>query len=497
MANEAFKAGEGALWIQPNGPNTAPQYLGCHMVGDIAVPKGDTTLLYCPDESASGKFKVDGSFRSAPGPVTTTITTKVYSVADYLEGLNCPVSIFIVKQKCGRRDVFPNYDRIWALSDALVTNETLTAMLAMSPEDEGESQQAYDLSALALLKFWKVIGARQSTTETEGINDLVFIGEESCASGCGEAVAGCAVGFAVTDALAGSAANTADVLYTADGGGTWTATATKPFAGGMDIAVVVLFAKSSTVNRVLVGNGTTRAGAPAQIAYSDNEGTTWTQVNVGSTNTQYFMGPQSIFALNLYNIWAVVSGGYIYQSQDSGVTWTTRDAGVASGADDLFGVHFTNAQYGAAVGETNTILRTSDSGVTWSAITGPAAQNAVNAVAVSMVDKHKVWVGYSDGKLYYTTNFQDATPTWTLRSTGITASDIKDIQFYDALTGYIAADVAGPIGHVLRTWDGGYTWEDISFPTNSGLTSLHVCGPNKAYVGGNIDTATGFIAKVA
>lgn len=497
MANESFKAGEGALWVQPNGPNSAPQYLGCHSLADIAEPKGDITLLFCPDEAATGKFKVSGSWQSAAGPITTTITTKVNAVADYLESLACAVPIYLTKQKCGRRDVFGNYSRIYVIDGAVITNATLSAMLAMSPDDEGESMQAFDISGQALLRYWQVKALRQSTTDTEGQLAVAFLKEDQCASACGSAVASCAVGFVGGKTVVGSAANQAEVLKTTDGGGTWAAASAKPFSGGYAIAALLYFAITGTLKRLLAGNGTTQASNPAQIAYSDDSGTTWTQVNVGSTNAQYFLSARSLFKLNQYNIWAVTSSGYIYQSQDGGVSWTTRDAGIAASAANLWAVSFADALHGAASGASNTILKTSDAGVTWSVVTGPSAEAANIGQVVDMVDTNVVWVGYSDGKLYYTSNFQDTTPTWTLRSLGITATSVKDIQFINSLTGYVVANVSGPIGHLLRTFDGGYTWEDITTPTNVGLNSIEVCSVNSAFAVGEASGGSGVILKVS
>ena len=41
MADTVVLAGEGAIWVQPDGPNTELMYLGCHELGDIEEPLGD------------------------------------------------------------------------------------------------------------------------------------------------------------------------------------------------------------------------------------------------------------------------------------------------------------------------------------------------------------------------------------------------------------------------------------------------------------------------
>ena len=55
MSETPFTAGQGAVWVQPSGPNTKPMYLGCHEVGEVSEGQGDVTLLYCPSAARSGR----------------------------------------------------------------------------------------------------------------------------------------------------------------------------------------------------------------------------------------------------------------------------------------------------------------------------------------------------------------------------------------------------------------------------------------------------------
>src|SRR5690606_36431684 len=118
--------------------------------------------------------------------------------------------------------------------------------------------------------------------------------------------------------------------------------------------------------RVVVARGTTDAGNPAEIAYSDDFGATWTAVNVGSTNAQFAQGPHSLFAYDPYNMWLVAGSGYIYYSDDGGLTWDTQDAGVAT-SNALHAIHFATDRIGYAVGASDTVLKTEDGGLSWTA----------------------------------------------------------------------------------------------------------------------------------
>jgi len=49
---------------------------------------------------------------------------------------------------------------------------------------------------------------------------------------------------------------------------------------------------------------------------------------------------------------------------------------------------------------------------------------------------------------------------------------------------------------LLRTIDGGYTWEIVTVPTTAPLYGIHLCGINDAFVAGEVDGTTGIVLKV-
>jgi photosystem II stability/assembly factor-like uncharacterized protein len=487
-----YLAGNGALFLQPSGPNTAPAYMGCHMLGDLEEPRGDVTLLFCPDPSRPNAFRVIGSFKGAPGPVTTAITADTLKKADYLETIRCPVPIYVHKISCGRTDVFRNYDRTFILNKADITSITRSNQVARDPDNQDRSMQEFAISAQELLLGFNLQGARQSVSETEALNGVVACGDLRCAGDCGDDQEPCDIMYAIGDAAGGSPSNVANVLVTTDGGATWTETAANPFAAAEDIRGIACFSIDKNTTRIIVGRGTTDAGNPAEIAYSDDSGATWTLVDVGAVLGQYFVGGKdAIFALDYNHVWAVTSGGYIYFSSDGGATWTAQESAVLT-TEDYQGVSFSDDSNGYAVANSDVIVRTLDGGDTWSAVS--ATGGGANILSVEVLSDSHAWVGDAAASLYFT---KDGGTTWTERDIA-GASDtgtITAIQFINELQGALLHNTAGPVGTLYYTNNGGYDWQAVVTPSNAGLNSLVICSSQLIYAVGEPQGGTAFVLK--
>jgi photosystem II stability/assembly factor-like uncharacterized protein len=500
---EVFTSKKWSLWVQPDGPNTKPQYLGCHDLDDLTEPGGAVNLLLCFDHADPSGYKTVGSTKEPPGTVTTAVTTFIEETADYMETINCSFPLYVNGWKCGKPDVFSNYIRWFALAHAEIGDKTL-AGLARRSEDV-ESTQAFALTAWPpVIRGFTVEAMRQSTSETESLNDIAFCNVQKCADECGEAAGVCEDGCAVGDAAAGSPTNEADVICTSDGGGVWTATGADPFAGGEDIASFVCFYVGADTIRRVVARGTADAGAPAEIAYSDNGGVTWTSVSmeltpgVAAPNGQYAIGGNSLFALDQYHIWLVTTGGYVYFSDDGAVTWTAQEQGVIT-AGNWIAVWFADANNGFVGGAANAIARTTDGGTTWTAVTGPVAEAANDVQCVTRNKDSNIWWAGYDGntRMYYTTD--DGT-NWTQRAftgSGVAGGEVADIVFYNDLCGWMLSNTSGPVGTVHRTRDGGYTWEAVTTPTNAGLNAIWPCSCNLAFAVGEAQGGTAVVLKIS
>lgn len=489
MGDEVYTSQKnGSLFIQVGGPNTQPYFVGCADLDDIVAPKGGITLLQCID--VFGNYKTVGATNAPPEVVTTSIGTYLGRTASWLEQIKCPATLFVNMRCKGKADQFNNWERSFGLVLQQINQETYSGLVKKDTSEA--SMHKVDVQALPpVMKFFSLTAVRQTTTEASDLIDVAFDNEDRCASGCGPALTAGQKGTITSEALAASPANTADVLFTADGAA-WAAGATDPFAGGYDIGAVVRFAISPDVTRILVARGETNPAAPAQVKYSDDEGDTWSAlVDVGAVNGQYAIGPHVLVALDQYNIWLATSGGYIYKSEDGGASWTAQTSGGVT-VKDFKSLWMADVDYGLAGAADDVILRTLDGGETWSAVTATGAGDDITSLAIA---ENFVWVGTDGGEWYYS---GDKGITWAQRTIpGIAAGgSVAAIDFLDGLFGITLHNTAAPLGTIWMTRDGGFTWENIDEPANAGLNSVFIVSPTLAYIVGNVSGGTGMIIKV-
>ena len=485
-------AGQASIWAQPDGPNTQPQYLGCHEMSDLEDPEGDVNLAYCPDPARSGGFRVTGSWQGAPGgPPTTTLTVPVGKTGDYLEHWPCPGNLILNKVDCGRRDQFTNRARAFALYRAYRTGRTYQNMAARSPEDEGESMLEVPFAAEDVLYLYGLSAARQSIAALGNLKAIDFLDDAQCGGDCGPARGVGQIGVAAGEPLAGSAADFAALYITQDGGGTWTAAAADPFGAGEEIAAVAVFSVGPGAPRILVARSAGGAGDYPEVAYSDDLGATWTVVEVSDVADDVVA---TLYLLDQYNIWAVTDDGYILKSEDGGASWFVQDAGEVAGGESLGAVAFANPRVGYVAGSNNTLAVTEDGGLSWTAVIGPAAMAAQAATVVGVFSARSVWVGYDSGNLYYT---EDGGASWHERSfPGSGAGEVAALAFVHPMVGWMLFNPTVGAPRILRTIDGGYTWEPLALPTSMPANGLCAVDENTVFIAGDVEGTTGFVGKV-
>jgi len=483
---EPFTRRKWSLWVQPDGPNTTMRYLGCHDVDDVEAPgQSINEIIRCLKSDGSG-WEVRGATYNPPDPVTTTVTTLIEEDADWLERIiesgNCEFPFYLNGSLCPPFDVFGNTTRSFLLERAKIGTEGLQGMAAR--EEDTTSTQSFEITAWPpLLRARAMTLGRQQIAEYSAVNDIHFISSALCASDCNTALPSCSYGVAVADSPAGSPAEFGNVWYTQDGGTTWTVCAADPFAAGEDILSCAIFQIDATTYRLLVARETDGAN-PMEVAYSDDWGANWTLVAVGTVNNLGANREGALFVLDSYHIWLCLDSGYIYFSEDFGVSWTRQAGGAgAPTSNDLNEIWFSDAENGMAVGDSDTVLVSSDGGDTWTLATATGGGN--NLLCCTENDEGGIWwAGDSGGELYYSNNHGT---TWTRRDfPGDEVGDLTDVEFVNDLVGFLTHDNATPVGSVYRTRNGGADWELMTDVANSGLNSVHGCHTNQVFAAGEV-----------
>jgi photosystem II stability/assembly factor-like uncharacterized protein len=134
----------------------------------------------------------------------------------------------------------------------------------------------------------------------------------------------------------------------------------------------------------------------------------------------------------------------VYPTEDGGQTWYERyspDLEISLGSVDLV-----DAEHGWAAGGLGKVIHTADGGTTWITQTLTCGYPSCpwRLYALEMLDNREGWIA-GEG-LYHTT---DGGARWNVEDLDV-GTDFQDIQFVDALDGWLA----GNHGMILVTRDG-------------------------------------------
>lgn len=175
----------------------------------------------------------------------------------------------------------------------------------------------------------------------------------------------------------------------------------------------------------------------------------WVQQNSGTTRNLYAVHFSDV------NTGTVVGdSGTILRTTNGGAIWKSQPSGTFK---SLAGVSFTDANTGTVVGDSGTILRTSNGGATW---IPQSSGSSLSLCGVCFTDASNGTVvgGRDQGLILHTTN---GGVTWT-KQFETDSNSINSVSFTDGNTGTAVGggwnDAVGWWYTILRTTDGGATW---------------------------------------
>ena len=485
-------------------------YLLNASVGDIEEPEGSINPVFNNSLGYRGGYRLVDTNRDSPGLVNFDITAQVTNKQKFIDAINCPsAAIILVASTCANPELakLDKTGMIMVIENLNSTGKTTSSLTGFDSQDQPTLVTSVTAGMLEVPKLYFMSLATETTAEVTNGNSIAVV-DASCASQCGAKVEPLEIYYVATDAGAGVPAN---LLYRSDANTTPSATTADPFAADEHISLVKVVPISSSQIRVIVGRGSTDAGNPAEIAYSDvypysPDVTVWTAVDIGTTNAEFLTGTGSLMVLDNGTALAGTDQGKLHISIDYGSTWADVNSPTSVQVNDIKplidSIGPRDKSTFAIVTNANGIYTTNNSARTWVTVSGPSAQAAVNALTIHAFNEKDLWVGYADGELYHTTN---GGGTWTEsvlpKPVGFDTVDrVNRVWFINKHIGFasgMATDSAAEFGIIWQTYDGGKSWiifqelTTYSEATPTGINDIYVSDPNNVIgVGDSIGALT-------
>ncbi|KKM25077.1 hypothetical protein LCGC14_1598610 [marine sediment metagenome] len=487
------------VWLTPfsAGPANQPSYEGLARADTPEWALGDITPIHIPDPDSYGRFLVAGVTRGTQALPTLTImwryTLNRASALDRIVRNGCDHDIQIHMGECQDPQSFnQGWEKILLLEKGTATNWSTSQIGTLQPDERALVNEEVPFTGRQIYHIYRMVYEEQATSEiVQEVIDVVICDSVTCGA-CGIPSNGCDRVLALTLTAGGSPGLPAEIIFSADGGLTYSDTNITTLAANEDPNEFACVG----INLVVVSEDSESLHfAPIADIFAGTE--VWTQVTTGFVAAN---GPLAIHAESPRHVWIVAENGYIYFSSDITASVVVQDAGVAT-IQDLLSVHAYDILNVVAVGVSNAVVVTRNGGDTWSALTGPNPGVTLNTIWMRGPDE---WlVGDAGGQLWYTL---DGGANWTEKTfPGSGGGAVQDIHFATNSVGFMAHDTAASAGRILRTIDGGVSWYVVPegntlVPTSDRINMVAPCinDPNIMWAGGLADNATdGILIKGA
>jgi len=484
-----FTGSNVGLYIQPDGCGEELYYLDCSVPQDFTVqPNGTFTTNYCINEK--GEFVERNKTAAPPEDIEFTINSSLTDTANWLdtvigEGV-CNFPMYVTFH-CPRPGMFANWNLVYQITGATFESYTIAGFGDIGGDDPINKNYVLKVPATNFTEFrqFNLFNVPNSVYAYDLLAIDFCSYDSTCGANCNDDELGCS-----TAVIAG-ANNTSDGTYAL------TLDSLCSAAEFVDDGSTAIFG-ANTTTQVMANICTQSVGTNRQIyvqdyndatvgtldiAYADDE-ENYVTVAVSAGNDSA-TGPNVIKEDKLGNIFLVSDLGYIFKSDDGGVSWTTQDAGAASGAAALHAINFRNDQFGLAGGAGGVLVSSSNGGESWSAVT----QTDITTKVVSIEYSDSAWViATEDGKLY-TSRFNDGLAVFNEvqipGTTGNTTKDMKADGCFVAVA-YDKSSGTNP-GRYVYSVNGGTSWEGGAtglILTNTGFNALQL-NNGSVWIAGN------------
>jgi hypothetical protein len=461
-SDELIKSNSVRTYAQYGGAGTRKYFYGegtqYNFIESAELPtNGSIEPIFVPDPRRPNRYKLVGRQIGAPALPKAKITfaEKWDGVPRMLLAPKCPINFYEVHSRCG--DI-SDFNRGWEgyinIYSQFMPTDTIDLGARSSMDSDEPLMDGVNFTGVALYPVGQMSFGEEATTQVVvEVIDVVYGSQVQCAN-CGTPNDGTQFIYAITRANVGSPSAPGQLVYTLDGGATWS-TATITGIGSVnqptliDIAGNVLFVVAGTTLFYSVLNSTT--GAPS----------TWSSVTIPAAFTDVYVRSAS----EIYFI-ATTS---IYRTYDITIAATVLDSGSSSNFHRITGYDSTIIATGAA----GTVRYSVNAGLTWTTGTAPAS-TILHAVAA----RQGYWlVGGNNGSVYLS---KDNATTWSAvpfpnNGTG----SITDILMPTYEVIWISQTISS-VAYLATSVDGGDSWSSnasgsmriVNFPTFQSISRM-------------------------
>jgi photosystem II stability/assembly factor-like uncharacterized protein len=255
------------------------------------------------------------------------------------------------------------------------------------------------------------------------------------------------------------------IIKTTDGGQTWN--------------IIVLSATATTLYKIYfvspstgyLGTGSSTLG---RLLKTTDYGATWLPVS-SFTSTGVVRG---IYFTDEHTGYIGTSLYEIIKTTDAGSTWVTQDLGTGT----IYEIKFFDPNNGAAAGASGTVYVTTNAGATWDSTSiGQTTNCNVYGIALGnsyAKDAASIFAVTQSGVIAHSTNMGQQ---WTQLSRAVTLHNLRSIQMVNSQTGF-ACGGSTTQSALLKSVDGGFTWERLNFDAGYTLYSQSWINENTGYV---------------
>jgi len=466
-----------------------PEYHSFLRMTGLTQGFGDVERIEAPDPRQYGSFIEIGSIRGATERPTASLEGR-YAIDLLSEMLRlarkgCAIDVQIHFGSCTDPSSFNSFKKAIIFEGAILTNFSTDDLGALASGDNAAINETVDISGSDFVEVVPIgFSSVAGDLVTNEVVDIIIADAVSCGD-CDEESDGASKIFAVTKCAGGSPGTSPDIVYSLDKGLTWDAYDIDTLTSAQDPTGI---AKVGDYIAVISDD----ANSISYAESGDFDGInppSWTEITTG------FVAGYEPYAIDAIGNKAFIVGnaGAIYVTEDvtSGVTAVSLGT-VATG--DLLAVDMLNEDVAVAVGQSGEVVYTLN-GTTWTAVAVRPVGYGVNLNCVLILSEKEFIVGTSNGRLYYTLN---AGNSWTEKTfPGSSTGVVYAIDMSNNSVLYIAHATTAPLGRILRSYDGGYSWVVLpestgAIPANDRINALAASGydVNMIVGGGLADDAT-------